>query len=130
MDAVIRICGAALCAASIGILLKQVRPEFAALTSTAASLVILTYAVVTLSPAAEFMRDLLSDYSEYGECFTVMIKALGITAVSSMSADLCRDLGESSLASKVEFAAKAEIMLLSLPLVERILRLCTELLAL
>ena len=58
--------------------------------------------------------------------YTALLKAVGIGMVSQFTAELCRDAGEPVLAGRVEFFAKIEIILLSMPLVRQILQLAGE----
>ena len=53
--------------------------------------------------------------------YTVLMKALGIGVVCQFTAELCRDAGEAVLASRVEFFGKIEILLLSVPLLQKLL---------
>ena len=50
-----------------------------------------------------------------------MLRSLGIAVVAGCAADVCRDLGQDSVASGVELAGKAEIMLVCLPLITELL---------
>ena len=50
-----------------------------------------------------------------------MIRALAIVFLVRVCASLCRDLGEPSIAAALEFAGKAELFLLAIPLLERLL---------
>ena len=57
---------------------------------------------------------------------TPLLKALGIAVICQFTSELCRDAGETVLACRVEFFAKVEIILLSLPLLQNILLLAGE----
>ena len=76
--------------------------------------------LLLLIPLIERLRALSEGYAlaAYGE---VMLKALGIALLAQIVSDLCRDGGESTVASIVEMAGKAVILLLALPLVESLL---------
>ena len=128
MNDILRIGGTALCGAMLAVLIKHTRPEFSPMVSAAASVILLSSAIITLSPLADYIRS-LTENTVFGGYVGVLLKSLGITLASSSVSDICRDMGEGSIASKVELAAKAEIMLLSMPLVERMIKLCTGLLA-
>ena len=128
MENILRICGAALCAAALGAILRQTRPEFAVYVSAAGGILLLGAVMTAFSPTVSSLKSLL-DKAGLGDCFGVLLKALGITIAASSAADLCRDLGESALGAKVELAARAELLLLALPLLERLLRAASELLS-
>ena len=56
-----------------------------------------------------------------------LLKAVGIGVLSQFTAEICRDAGEPVLAGRVEFFAKVEIILLSIPQIRAILQIAGEL---
>ncbi len=69
----------------------------------------------------------LFDTEALGESFRVMMKALGIAFLVAISASFCRDLGENSIAEKVELCGKTAILALSIPVLTEILKFIGEL---
>ena len=61
------------------------------------------------------------------EYLRVIFRAVGICLLTQLAADTCRDAGEQSLAAKAELAGKCFMLLLALPLFERLLSLVTGL---
>jgi stage III sporulation protein AD len=57
-----------------------------------------------------------------------MLKALGMALISKLCADVCRDTGESALASGVESVGKIAIFALAVPTFVKILELVFEML--
>lgn len=55
------------------------------------------------------------------EYVQILFKALGLCFITQIACDACRDLGETAIASKVETAGKLSVLLVSLPLFEKIL---------
>ena len=51
----------------------------------------------------------------------VVLRAVGVAILAHLCADVCRDCGENSVAGGVILAAKIEIVVLCLPLVEKII---------
>jgi stage III sporulation protein AD len=45
-----------------------------------------------------------------------------------MSAEICRDCGENTLASRVELAGKAGIVLISLPIIQQLFEIAEDML--
>jgi len=74
------------------------------------------------SPLLE-LKSRIESYGVESEYFKVAIKALGIGYVTSFIADSCRDSGQTSLAAKAEFAGKAAIFLISVPLLMSVLEI-------
>ena len=66
--------------------------------------------------------------SGIGAYFGIMLKAVAISLCCKAGAEICRDCGENSLASKLELAGKAGILLLSLPLLGGILSMAKDML--
>lgn len=123
---VIKYCGCALCALAAVLFLRGQKSEYAGYVSLAASVVLLGAAVAAFSPIYEYIRGLVSG-TGFGGHLAVLTKALGITLAVQLTAELCRDLGESALASKLELLGKAELLLLSLPLLNEMAELAAEL---
>jgi stage III sporulation protein AD len=63
-----------------------------------------------------------------GESWGLLLKALGLAFLTETAASVCRDSGETGLATWVETAGKLEILLLSFPLIRTVLDTVTELL--
>lgn len=58
----------------------------------------------------------------------VLFKALGIAVLTHLTAEICRDCGESTVASGVETLGKLEILTLCLPLIGSVMEMAEELL--
>ena len=54
---------------------------------------------------------------------SVILKSMGIGILAQTTADICRDSGVSTIAAKVEFAAKIIILLLCVPILETLMSL-------
>ena len=122
----LKYCGAALIALFAVLLLRAQKSEFSGIVSLAAGILLLGAAVVTLTPTLELVGDLIEG-TGFKANLTALVKALGITLAVQFTSELCRDAGESSIASKLEFIGKAEILLLCLPLINELLSLADQL---
>ncbi len=120
-----KLCGAALCALAALLILKGQKSEFAPLTALAASVLLLGSALTVFLPILEQMRE-TAEGSLFAACLPTIGKALGISWLVQFCADICRDAGEGALASKLEMAGKAELMLLCLPLIGELTELASE----
>jgi stage III sporulation protein AD len=63
------------------------------------------------------LGELLSfaDRSGLSSLGVLLVKILAIAYLTTLAADVCRELGEASLGARVEWCGKAEILLLCLP---------------
>ena len=115
------LCGAGLCAAFSVVLLRELKKEAAAAVLLGFTVLSLTFVLPVIRDTAGLMGELLR--ADEGELLTVLFKALGSVLLTGTAADLCRSVGELSLASSLELCGKAELLALSLPLFSDLLGL-------
>ena len=116
-----------LVASAIILLIKKYSPESALTVALAAVSVILLFIIISASGLFSEMRELFDSFGLDPEIVKITLKALGICYLTGFAADVCRDFGQTSLASKVELAGKVTVVILTLPFVKQILRVATEL---
>ena len=122
---IIRYCGAALAAVVCLMILRQGKSEYAVLVSSASCLLMMAGALRLLTPVLQYVNGLTSQ-GGLGEYTGTVIKAVGIGMLTQTTSDICRDAGENAAAAKLELLGKAEILLLSLPLVKALLMAASE----
>ena len=110
-------------AAVFSLLLRQNRPEFSILLIIITAVISLLLILSALTEPLNTLSQKLSAHGVELSYFKVALKALGIGYVTSFCADICRDAGQTSLASLSEIAGKCGIFILSLPLVFNIIDL-------
>ncbi len=124
---IIGVCALSVIAAIISIFIKQYRPEFSSVVSTAASVTVLVLVAEAAIPLIEEYFGIADKLSVDSTVFNIMFKALGISYLTYFAADICRDMGQTSLASKVETAGKFTIVILSFPIIKQIISFVSEL---
>ena len=105
MNGVLAVSALAVFAAVCGTLIKKGNPEIALLFSIGAAVLVFLYVLPQTESLAETIG-MLAEASEMSEALQVLLKALGIVLVGRIAAGICRDAGESALASGVEFAVR------------------------
>lgn len=113
---------------SLGVILilKQYRPEFAFLFKIA---VVLSAFAIILPIISEIFNEITGIFSEINidfEYIIVLTKIVGISILSQIASDTCRDCGETALSSKIELVSKVIILGFSLPFVKSLIKICTE----
>lgn len=108
--------------------LRQQRPEYAMLLSLACGLFVLFFLVGKIGDIFSQLQDLLTGLSGQSELTEIVLKALGICIVAELGSQCCRDAGETAIATKVELAAKAALVLMSIPIFQTLLEVAGELL--
>ena len=123
----LQMAGISLLGAMLLLLLRELRPSFAPPVRLCISVALLGAGLVLLSPIVTQIRTLL-DATGAGEHGEILLRALGIAMLCELAASFCEDLGEASIAKGVSFFGKLEILILCLPLVQKVLDLAKELL--
>ena len=119
MSTVLMVSAAAVFAAVCGALLKRGQKEIALLFSLAAAV----FVFLCILPQIETLTSTFREWAELSgmpEVFGALLKALGIVLIGRISA----------IASGVELAVKAAVLLTALPLLNRLLSLLQEVLLL
>ena len=110
-----KIIGIALLGLVISSVMKRMKEEYAHFSSLIVGIYLTVTALTLIKPVTEYL-DTLGKASGLSSLFTVMFKSCGISVITSVASDLCRDMGEGSRASKLEMCGKGLILSLSLPL--------------
>lgn len=123
-----KICALAVLCTAVGVIIKQVKNEISFAVSAAGGVLIFGIILISIEPFFSFFSELggLENTEEY---IGIMLKSLGVALLAHLCAGICRDAGEGSIASGVELAGKIEILLLSIPLIEKILGYASEMIS-
>lgn len=125
---IVEICGIAVIGLTAVMVLRTIRPEYAMLAGILTGLILFAAAVLELSSVIGYIQD-MTDSTGFSLYSSVILKSLGIGILAQTTADICRDSGETAIASKVEFAAKIIILLLAIPILKTLLELIADFLA-
>lgn len=123
---IIQIVGIGLVATVLIIILRRQKPEIAVQVSIVTGIVIFMLLASKLSAVI----DLLEDYADKAQLrpiyFTTVLKITGIAYIAEFGAEICKDAGEGSIASKIELAGKVIIVVLAAPIITSLLDLIIE----
>ena len=124
----IRVCMLAVAGVTAITVIKKWNSDFLPLLRIALAVLLAAVVFSWLSPLVTYLKNLTeaTGVAEYAE---FLFKALGIAWLTQCCADLCRESGENGAANGVELAGKVEILLLSIPLLNRVLEIAKQLLA-
>ncbi len=111
----------------LALILGQYRPEFRMLITAAVTLLLMAMVLEQLSPVLEQLRSTMELTGLTGDYAAILFKAVGICLLTQLAGDVCRDSGESSIASKIELAGRAAILLTAMPLIQEVLAWAWEL---
>lgn len=126
---IIKVIGVAIITLAACVVLKNTANSILPLIVFFAGTLILLLCFDEIGDILRFCYEICSN-ENYGDYFKVMLKGLGVAYVGEIGADLCRDCGEAQLGSKIEFAAKAEILVIAFPLIKKLIELSESILIL
>ncbi|MBQ9859302.1 MAG: stage III sporulation protein AD [Clostridia bacterium] len=121
------IVGLLLCAALLAVVLRGQRPEIAMVLSLLAGILVMVVLLEQLVPLLRTLHRITERGGVETESLLVVLKAAGISLLTQLTADTCRDAGENALATKAELAGRVLLLTLAVPLFERILTLVLRL---
>lgn len=120
---IIKIIGIALVALIIIILLKQYKPEFAIYISLLTGILILVLVMDKLTGVVSLIQSISNKTNINNEFIFILIKITGIAFLSEFGVSICKDSGESAIASKLELGTKIIIISMSIPIISSLLEL-------
>ena len=124
---ILKILGIGLLVVILSIVFKELQKEYSVMIMIAGGIIITLWGLARIYPVVDYIRE-LTDSSNISEYFSVILKVLGISFLVQTGADICRDFGEASIASKIEFAGKAVILVIVLPVLKSVIGMGLELL--
>ena len=127
MSGVIKVAAAAIAAAVCAVTVRKQAPELGLALTVCAGAVILLYCSGALSAAIKLMDKLVEAGGLSGQVVEPVIKTAGISIVTRLAADFCRDAKEGGLASAVELAGAVLALVTVLPLMSAVVDLLTGL---
>ncbi len=116
-------------AAALSLMLRQYRPEYAVFVSLGCSVVALLWLLQGIAQVMEELEQFFQGSLISRELIQVVMKCLGVCILTELAGQTCRDAGENAIAAKVELAGKVTLVLVSLPLFQRLLEVAERLLS-
>ena len=121
MSGLLSMIGLGLTAAVLAMTLRSMRTEYAVLLSLGAGVILLFWMIDSLSPILEQLGTLIESTRLAPEYGGILIKALGISYITQLASDACKDAGEGAIGAKLELCGRVSIILLSLPMFAELL---------
>ena len=121
MEAFIKVCALSILCALVYVLVSQVSPSLSFAVKLTGVVLLGSALIIIAESAVSGIFSLAKADTELFEYASVVIKTTGIAILSHMCADVCRDTGHASLANGVVLAAKLQIVVLCLPMLEKII---------
>lgn len=110
------------------VLLKETKPEIAALVGLGAGIIIIITVLDSLFEIIYAFYNIAEQTGIDKGIFSSVLKIIGIGYISEFSSNICADAGVKSIGDKISFASKVIIMLLALPIMQSLIKIITEIL--
>lgn len=108
--------------------LKPFRKEFAVSLSILCGIMIFGYVFVYLKSVVAAVGGIMSRFNINGAAAEVIFKIICVAYICEFASGICRDAGESAIASKVETGGKLIIVYLAMPIVTSLIDLLSKIL--
>lgn len=128
MEEIVRIIGIGLIGTILIIVIKQYSPEFAIYISLITGIIILYLALGELTNIINLLRQICDKSGINSKFLTILIKMTGIAFLAEFAISICKDAGESAIASKLELGSKAIIISMSIPIIYNLLEVILKIL--
>lgn len=125
---IVKIIGVGLIALIIIVIMKQYKPDFVIYISLIAGTIIIFMILDKLSGIVSLLSTLASKASMNSEFLLILLKITGIAFLTEFAVSICKDSGESAIASKIDLGGKILIMAVSIPIISSLLELVIKLL--
>ena len=123
----VKACGIVLCALVICVVFKNVKNEYSLFVRMLITISIFCVSLSICYPVFTYISEIAKNTS-VNKYIPILFKALGIAFTVQITSDICRDADECSLAERICFFGKAEILIISLPLIKNLFQLTETLL--
>jgi len=113
--------------ALLAVVLKKGSPELGLLITIAVVTIVLGSIIAPLKEIFELLEELVLHTQLTDSLCIPLYKAIGIACVVRIGSCLCKDAGESALATALELAGTVCTLLIGVPLIRTVLSLLLEL---
>ena len=125
---VIKIIGIGLISLIIIIIVRQYKPEFTLYISLLAGALILLFIMDKIGGIIDLLTTLSNKTAINNEFLSLLIKITGIAFLTEFAVSICKDSGESAIASKIDMGGKVIIVSMSIPIISSLLETVVEIL--
>ncbi|MGN8768064.1 stage III sporulation protein AD [Paenibacillus barengoltzii] len=125
---IIQVVGLGLIATVLVLVVKEQKPMFAFLIAASTGVLIFLYLIGKIGGIIEVLEDLAEKSGIQMIYLKTILKIIGIAYIAEFGAQIVRDAGQESIASKIEMAGKVLIMVLAIPIISIIIETVIKLL--
>jgi len=124
---ILKIVGIGIIATILAVILREEKPEIALQISIVTGLIVFVFVITKLNSVLAVLKYFASKTNIDLIYFTTILKVIAIAYITEFGAQVCKDAGESSIASKIEFGGKVLIMIMAIPILAALMDVITQL---
>ncbi len=103
-------------------ILKSVKKDdFALVVTIITAIILFTLVLLKLESITLLLESLVEKSGINKEYLTLLLKVTGISYVIELASNICKDAGNSAIASKVEMLGKISIVVLTIPILTSVI---------
>ncbi|NQX65027.1 stage III sporulation protein AD [Paenibacillus alba] len=125
---IIQIVGLGLIVTILTLIIKEQKPMFAFLLATFTGIMIFLFLIGKISTVIQVLEDLAQKSSINMVFLKTILKIIGVAYIAEFGAQIVRDAGQESIASKIELSGKVLIMVMAIPIITVIIETVVKLL--
>ena len=118
---IVQVVGLGFVATLLVLILKEYRPEMAMQISLVAGVIIMLLVINHIIGAVNAITETAVAAGINLVYLQTLLRVIGIAYLAEFGAQVCRDAGEGSIASRVELAAKVIILVMAVPVIVEIM---------
>jgi stage III sporulation protein AD len=109
------------------IILREYKKEYVVYVLIIGGILIMINSIELINSIITFIDEFASK-TEYQSFIKLLLKITGIAIITEYAVCICRDSGENSIATKIDFGSKVIIISLSIPVISQTMESLLELL--
>lgn len=117
-----------ICASIFAVLLRQYCREQSILIALAACTAVIGGFMMFLNPMISDIREIFSQAGITDSYMSLIFKAVAICFITQITCEICRDCGESAIASAAEIWGRGALTFMSIPIIKALLEQINQLL--
>ena len=125
----IKICALAILCLTVYAVISHISPSLSFSVKIAGAVLLFGGIIVVGESVVTQIFSLSSGESVLGEYASAVLKATGIAIIAHLCADVCKDAGHASVGNAVILAAKLEIVIICLPIIQKIISYASEIMS-
>lgn len=118
---IIPIIGVGLIGTLIAVIIKEYKPEFKIYISIVCGIIIFFLVASNLKSFIDLITSLSNRLNMSNEFLLILLKITGISILTEFAISICKDSGESAIASKIDLGGKITIIGISIPIISALL---------